>query len=697
MKSFKSLFASWDAPTVASMVAFFVMLAAYCVADAAGLVVHDGIGATPIVVAAFVIALAALAVRPYLAARFETPLRRAKPVMLAMLVLLAFYLLERPYNPDLFDIGPSYVLANLFIIAALFATVYLACQQTKTSAIAFLTLCFLAGTANSFVIAFKGQPVLPADLFALGTAAAVGGGYTYAVNDSIALAFTALALSIVLVFYLPKTKFAAKRGFANAAAALVCACSFGIWFSHFDIEQAYGVQVEGWAASDSYARQGSILCFLKRAQDLSPAEPQGYSPDAAAEILLPYQDADQSGGYGIEGEFPAVIAIMNETYSDLSRYPNLAGIYEGLSYFDSIDDAYLKGTAYASALGAGTCNSEFEFLTGTSMASLGDGTYPYMLYDLNGTENLATYFKALGYETCAIHPADAANWRRDTVYSQLGFDEFLDIASFDGADTLRGFTTDKATYEVILERLSNNSAPQFIFDVTLQNHGGYDTGLIPDDMAVSIPLDADRTAELEEYAASVRRSENDLRYLIEELSALGRPVVVCIFGDHQPGFSDWLASLAFGKDPSGFTLEEAQANYEVPYMIWTNFESPEPPEPGTVTLVGENGSVSPSGEEPGEIDFLLSDLEEPLRPSDPVMSLNYLGAHMVTAAQLPATAYHRFLFDTQQTLPAVNINGYLDPQGTWHKLDEHGEKAADGAAEALGRLAIVQYDLLFGT
>ena len=47
------------------------------------------------------------------------------------------------------------------------------------------------------------------------------------------------------------------------------------------------------------------------------------------------------------------------------------------------------------------------------------------------------------------------------------------------ADTLRGLTTDRATYDYVLDLLEADEGPQFVFDVTLQNHGGYDVGACP--------------------------------------------------------------------------------------------------------------------------------------------------------------------------------------------------------------------------
>ena len=133
-------------------------------------------------------------------------------------------------------------------------------------------------------------------------------------------------------------------------------------------------------------------------------------------------------------------------------------------------------------MGGGTCNSEFEFLTGASMGNMGGGVYPYVLYDLEGVDNLASYFRGLGYGTHAIHPAEAANWRRDRIYEQLGFDTFDDITTMEDADAFRDLVTDRATYERVLEKIDEGEGPQFVFDVTIQNHGGVRHGSFPPPM-----------------------------------------------------------------------------------------------------------------------------------------------------------------------------------------------------------------------
>ena len=263
---------------------------------------------------------------------------------------------------------------------------------------------------------------------------------------------------------------------------------------------------------------------------------------------------------------------MNETFSDLSAYPGLEGTNAAPTFFHEVaDDSLAAGDVYVSAMGGGTCNSEFEFLTGASTGNMGGGVYPYVLYDLEGVDNLASYFRGLGYGTHAIHPAEAG---------QLAARPHLRAARIRRRSTtsppwrtptrFRDLVTDRATYERVLEKIDEGDGPQFVFDVTIQNHGGYDTGLVPPADAVHLESDEVESPEVDEFLAAIKRSDEDLRWLVEELNARNEPTIVVFFGDHQPGFADWLFEETFGKPVEDANLEEVQARYRTPYFIWAN-------------------------------------------------------------------------------------------------------------------------------
>lgn len=638
--------------------------------------------------AAFCLTLcgAALLLRERRSERALAAWKRARPFLIALAAPLGFYLMERPSNEALLGMDPYYVLVNLCVLAALFALVYALGQRSRAAAAAFLIACFIAGVANHYVIMFKGQPVVPADLFALSTAASVGSGYSYPLDTRLLECIVVLVAYCTLLAYAPKVRLSLQRAALNTTAALVLAGGFGIWIASCNLEEAYGCTVDVWGVKESYAEQGTALCFLKRAQDLSPARPEGYDAQTTDEILSGHASALASTHKSAsDDEPPSVVAIMNETFADLSRYPGLAETEaRPAAYYDIAASALDTGEAYVSALGGGTCNSEFEFLTGSSMGHLGGGVYPYVLYDLDGTESLVSYLSSLGYGTHAIHPAEAENWRRDRVYAQLGFDEFSDITAFEGADTLRGLATDRATYDHVLDLLEQKDGPQFVFDVTIQNHGGYDTGGIGEELLVSVPLaDGSESSELDEYASCIRQADRDLAYLTERLDALDRPVVLCFFGDHQPGFSDWLFEATHdGATADEIGLDAVQERYTVPYMIWANRKAIEN---GAAPLAAQTGNA-----EEGSAVSDGEDARTAFAPHEQRTSLNYLGARLAAAAGLPLTSYQSFLLSTSERIPAINLNGFLTADGSWHWFGEQTD-----VDDALSAYAIVQYGNLF--
>ena len=417
-------------------------------------------------------------------------LRRS--VFFALAVVLGFLLLELPWNGDVFAIPQRYVIDNLLILGLGCAITFLAGQRTRASLAAFVGLCLMWGTANFFIIAFKGQPIVPADLFALGTAASVAGGYSLFLTGRLAFCWALFAAyCIALAKLCPQRKRARWDIAANMLAAALLVCLGAMQYQAIDIKKDCEVTVDVWDVRGSYATQGTALCFLSRAQELTPKPPEGYSAEAVDAILAPFAEDPLTGTDGTVAESPSpdttgnqnstapttgdaapeqpealpydgpnVIAIMNETFSDLSEYPGLEGTNAAPTFFHEVaNDSLAAGDVYVSAMGGGTCNSEFEFLTGASMGNMGGGVYPYVLYDLEGVDNLASYFRSLGYGTHAIHPAEAANWRRDRIYEQLGFDAFDDITTMEDADTFRDLVTDRTTYERVLEKIDEGEGP----------------------------------------------------------------------------------------------------------------------------------------------------------------------------------------------------------------------------------------------
>lgn len=630
---------------------------------------------------AFLVAAAARLVGPSARTRLMACAPLAEVVRVCYVpaaALACFLVLEVPYNDVLLSMEADYVRLNLGLLAAACVSAWFLFQRRAAGPLALAACCLVFGLANYFLSLFKGQTVLPSDVLAVGTAAQVSVGYTYVLEDGPALALALLALLAAAAALVPAGRLSRVAVARNLACAFGAAALLANWYATHDLRQDYGVKVDVWATRDSYTEFGSVPAFLQRLQEVEPVEPEAYSTGAAAELQAALaaawdeahpgypQTLEEARAYQEEltgdASLPSIVGVMNESFSDLSVYPGVEG-YDGTSGFYALD-AQERGVVYTSVRGGGTCNSEFEFLCGASLGMLGGGVYPYMFYDLSGAESLPKTLASLGYGTAALHPAWPTNWRRDVVYGQIGFSTFLSEPDFPGdADTLRDMITDRATYDQILRLLDETPAdePQFVFDVTLQNHGGYTTGLLDAYPYDGVRVNGESVEGMSEYLSCVDASEEDLEYLLDQLRGTERKVILVFFGDHQPGFNDDVAEAAYGQSVDDFGLDQVQQRFETPYMIWANYDL---------------GLGETDGEVAGDT------------------SLNYLAARVCYAANLPLTDQQKAILQLGEDLPAVNLNGYLDASGAWHWMGDSAD-AGSAAADALYDLSVLQYADLF--
>ena len=613
--------------------------------------------------------------------KFAHPLLGAS-IMILLAGVFATLGLEFSSNHDLTWMYPLCLLLEWALIAFAMLGLFFLFQRRCGGAVVLAVALYVLGLAEYFVILFKSMPISPGDLTALSTAAAVAGtGFTYTITSfcMLSLAFTVIAIQICTLAaqVAPKRQKGSWRGLVlNLLIAIVCLGGIAAHTTLLDYYHTLYIQVYSWRPLESYYRQGFLPSFISGAQTIKPSKPEDYTVSDAKKLISEYakeyDDNNQTGGSSatrleatkqFDEEKPTVIAVMNETFSDLSIYQNMHADYQGPTYFKSIDDCLSRGRLYVSAYGGGTANTEFEFLTGNSMAYLGSGVYPYTTYDLTDTENLAAQFKSLGYYTTAMHPNHGTNWNRENVYKDFGFDQFLTINDFQNAETLRGMVTDKATYDKILELLDTNSNPQFIFDVTMQNHSGYDTGLIPYDKQMSLNIDGEFNSNVNEYVSLIQQSDEALKYFLNKLSKLDRKVVVVFWGDHQPFFPDTYNDRWFTNEDDATHQERL---WQTSYIIWANYD------------VAGNSQTSH---------------EEDL-------SSNYLGSELMKLIGAPLTDYQKAHLTLRQSLPALNSVGYEDSQDRWllssSKSDEaYNDTIAAACEKARSDYHAMQYYMMF--
>ncbi|MDO4797018.1 MAG: LTA synthase family protein [Coriobacteriales bacterium] len=600
-----------------------------------------------------------------------------------VLVLLVFVLfaIEAPFNARLPFGGPSHFWLEMLFAGLLLLGCYLLAQRHTGACVIPVALLFFIGLAQYFIKRFKAAAILPTDLFALGTAAAVSNEYVFALDEHVlvGVACTAAAIAVLSLVRPKEAKSGGHtlaRNLAGGAASLGLLCVLVLVPSYTDV---YGVTMEYWYTLDYYQMQGFLPSFFAVMQDMPIHKPDGYTTEGAQQLTEEHARAYQSdaaedpNNRQAQEQFsrlrPSVIAIMNESFSDLSVFDQMHAGYTGPHFLkEELTDALANGLLNVSVYGGGTCNSEFEFLTGNAMGFIGSGKYPYAIYDLSRVDALSAYFKALGYRTCALHPNYPANWKRDIVYPEFGFDTILFADDFGGmpdpstdtqtpnephSEVFHSGVSDAATYDRILDILSQSDEPLFCFDVTMANHGSYEQDNIPHKYYGDYePEDYEGEVSnhnLNEYLACIERSDQDLKALVEALRELDRPVVLVFFGDHQPSITKDYNDTWYANEDEDVHARREHVAY---YTIWANYD--------------------------------VAGREQTSRQVD--TSVDLLGIQMLDLIGAPPTDYQAAVLDITKQIPSLSLTGYQDASGTWYAPDDDGP-----AAQAYADLATIEY------
>lgn len=240
----------------------------------------------------------------------------------------------------------------------------------------------------------------------------------------------------------------------------------------------------------------------------------------------------------VEGGLPHLIAVQSESFFDpRSLYSGIRP--EVLAEFDRlIDESLMHGKLKVPAWGANTIRTEFAFLSGISEYRLGVHRFNPYRPIARGWEipSLATFLRDQGYRTVCIHPYPASFYQRDKVYPLLGFEDFLDICAFDGAQRFGPYVSDCAVAHKIEDLLAKTTKPLFVFVITMENHGPLHLERIaPSDVtAIYSAPPPDGCEDLTIYLRHLRNADRMIAQIREALNQSNRPASLCWFGDHVP-------------------------------------------------------------------------------------------------------------------------------------------------------------------
>ena len=584
-------------------------------------------------------------------------------VFLTPLVALLFLEYANPAEPGLifYSIRPSCLLrfgVTAFLFYIVMGFLFALTGSMRFSGCFLCIFSIIFSLTNYFTTTFRGIPILASDLTIMGTAMNVVGNYKYSLDLTRTITLLGLITWCILLFRvkrlrLPKGK---KRISAILGSAAICFASFWIMiYTPVMTVTPMHVTVNTFRPIKSYRKNGCVLTFMRSIQLMIIHKPDGYSANAAEEIAAPYRSETSSGN----AKTPNVIAIMDEAFADLQAVGDFRTSEDVMPFYHSLTKNTVKGFSYVSVFGGQTANTEFEFLTGLSKAFVPASATPYQLYIKSLLPGLTTHLGNQDYQgMLAFHPFRANGYNRDHVYPNLGFSDFISLKDLDvsASDKIRNFVSDAADFQVIIDQYEQakkkSNAPFYLFNVTMQNHSGYDQDFDNLDMPISIEEKCD-DPELKRYLNLIHHSDTALKSLIEYFSKQEDPTVIVFFGDHEPGLSNEVYSKILGKNVEKLSAEENMNLYKTPFLIWANYD------------IEEQENVN--------------------------ISMNYLSTLMLESTGMKLSPFNQFLLDIHKQIPVLTTNGYFGEDGSYYSLKDESSPYY----ESLRKYQILQYNDLF--
>ncbi len=549
------------------------------------------------------------------------------------------------------------VILNLLFFYLLYALFTFLLGSFKLGFFVATLIPMLFGLTNYFVYNFRGTPIVPWDVYSMRTAVSVASNYTFSLDWKSCFSIFVFVWIILAASKSEVKVRKLKIRIPFAIAAFLCLGLYIAGMQNSAFQSFFGMDTTLFTINVFYRNNGIAAAFIGNLRFLNVEKPDGYSPDAAEEIALAYENTEAKEEDA--AQYPNIIVLMNEAYSDLSVWGDFDTSEEVMPVFKSLQEECIGGELYVSVKGGNTANTEYEFLTGDSMAFLPAGSVAYQQYIKSEMPSMASYLKSLGYDTLAIHPYLATGWDRDKVYEYFGFDDFLDIHDFENPITLRGYISDQSAYEKVIEQFEEKGEEErlFVFEVTMQNHGSYSKDSPDFEPYIELTQVTSKNLQVtatEKYLSLINTTDAALKEITDYFRDQDEPTVIVMFGDHQP--SDYITNeirrICGVDEPE--TIEEIEQGYRVPFLVWTNYD---------VDNAWYDG-----------------------------ISVNYLGGIVMEAAGIPLTDYQTYLQDLQETLPVINANAYRDASGNFYSIEDK-----DSYAELINQYNILDYNHLVDT
>lgn len=383
-----------------------------------------------------------------------------------------------------------------------------------------------------------------------------------------------------------------------------------------------------WEPNRNYLNNGMLGAFLgyTRVDSADQSKPDSYSKETMAQVqsemeATPKQEVN-------EKQPDKVIVILAESLFDVTRLEGVEISIDPLK--DAREDMY--SNVIAGVVAGTTANTELEVLTGFSLYPLQSAAIPYTsIY--RETPSLVQYFNSLGYTSTAMHTYYGDWYRRNEVYKNFGFKDFISADDMPNAKKKGYYISDDEMANAIIQQ-TNNDDKQFIFAITMQNHGPYNKGKydgqLSEELTVTSSLSDDDNTLLTNYVQGVYDTNNMYKKLRDYYAQSDQNVLIVMFGDHTALFPN---GGKIYEELGYYTSKDELNSRVVPMFMWSNY------------------------------------LDKPQARETPI-SFGFLGNSMIEYAGLPQSVYQAYLSQLKQRVGVATTGFVVGPDGTVYNRDD---------------------------
>ena len=499
-------------------------------------------------------------------------------------------------------------------------------------------LTLLPALGNYFKLKFRNDPFTFDDLSSIRAGLGVAGDYDISFNRKIWLALAFVVAGTLILLLLARGRFGIRVRLISVL--LVLAAIWPLWtlvYSNGDLYYRNYERNYMWLAKDdrdNFIATGFPYPFLYSITQSANTQPENYDEKATAELFDRYEGEPIPEERRIN-----LLAIQLESFCDLEA-AGVTGIQpEVYASFRQLTEESWSGTIIANVIGGGTINTERAFVTGN-----------FRQMDYHGAAfSYVRYLSGQGYDCYATHPNAGHFYTRSVTDRDLGFSEFYGLDNYFQDITGGEIQCDDSylpeIFRMFRERVAEGKKPVFAFNVSWQGHGPYGEAAVEygDGEYWSLEGASKETYfVLNNYFALMAETQEILWKEIQSLRDIDEPVVVIVFGDHKPLFSEQVYA-ELGIEASMENRQAMENFLGAPYLIWANRTAEECL--GDV-IRGEGPTISPC--------YLMNLLFEKLGWGGP--------------------AYMHFTNEVKEHLPVICTRGaYLEDDVFTHKLSEKGE------------------------